>query len=74
MKERLSMGFLSAATLTLVVAAAEIGLAINLIDSVMYSTLVLYALITTIICPIIGKLLLVKKPTAPILPEEERVL
>lgn len=71
-RESLSMGILSGATFTLVMAAAEIGRGAGMIGDASHSALVLFALITTTVYPIVGKFLV--KPAPPVLLVEERAL
>ncbi len=67
--ESLSMGFAMSARLSLIVAAAELGLEFGLINLDVYSTLVLLAILSVILSPSLSKHVL-GKPTV-VIPAEE---
>ena len=67
--ESLSMGFAMSARLSLIVAAAELGLKSGLIGLDVYSILVLIAILSVIISPSLSKYI-IGKPSV-VIPEEE---
>ncbi|HDI74782.1 MAG TPA: cation:proton antiporter [Thermoprotei archaeon] len=66
--ESLSMGFAMSARLSLIIAAAELGLTAGLIDQEIYSILVLLAIASVLLSPTLSKLALGRK--VPKIPEE----
>ena len=56
--ESLSMGFAMSARLSLIIAAAEIGLTIGVIEAEIYSTLILLAIISVVLSPTLAKALI----------------
>ena len=61
-KESLSMGFLHTARLSLIIAVAEIGRELNLVDENLFSSFMIVAMVSAIIGPVAGKYLLKEKP------------
>ncbi len=52
-RNTLAIGFLLSARLSLIIAAAQIGLDLGLIDETMRSSLILVGVITSIVCPMV---------------------
>ncbi|MFC2159443.1 cation:proton antiporter [Actinomycetota bacterium] len=61
-KESLSMGFLHTARLSLIIAVAEIGRELNLVDENLFSSFMIVAMVSAIIGPVAGKYMLKEKP------------
>jgi len=61
-KESLSMGFLHTARLSLIIAVAEIGRELNLVDENLFSSFMIVAMVSAIVGPVAGKYLLKEKP------------
>jgi CPA2 family monovalent cation:H+ antiporter-2 len=61
-KESVAMGFIHSSRLSLILAGATIGRDLAIIDTPIYSSLVLFAISTVILGPTLGMLLLEKKP------------
>ena len=61
-KESLSMGFLHTARLSLIIAVAEIGRELNLVDENLFSSFMIVAMVLAIIGPVAGKYILKEKP------------
>ena len=61
-KESLSMGFLHTARLSLIIAVAEIGRELNLVDENLFSSFMIVAIVSAIIGPVAGKYMLKKEP------------
>lgn len=57
-RESLSMGFFHASRLSLIIAVGEIGFSLGLIDENLFSAFMLVAIVTALIGPVAGKLLL----------------
>ena len=57
-KESLSLGFLHSARLSLIIAAAEIGYEMGLLNDNIFSMLILLALTSALISPLVGKKIL----------------
>ena len=57
-KESLSMGFLHTARLSLIIAVAEIGRELNLVDENLFSSFMIVAMVSAIIGPVAGKYML----------------
>ncbi|RLE94478.1 MAG: hypothetical protein DRN04_03560 [Thermoprotei archaeon] len=66
--ESLSMSFAMSARLSLIIAAAELGLASGIISSEIYSILVLLAIISVLLSPTLSKIIIGKE--IPKVPEE----
>jgi len=66
--ESLSMSFAMSARLSLIIAAAELGLASGIISSEIYSILVLLAIISVLLSPTLSKIVIGKE--IPKVPEE----
>ncbi len=73
-RESLSMGFIKSSRLSLILAGATIGKNLGIINLAVYSSLVVFALLTVIIGPTIGMFILTKKSEPieyyPDIPEE----
>ncbi|MCJ7665793.1 MAG: cation:proton antiporter [Actinobacteria bacterium] len=61
-KESLSMGFLHTARLSLIIAVAEIGRELSLVDENLFSSFMIVAMVSAIVGPVAGKYLLKEKP------------
>ncbi|MFC2145649.1 cation:proton antiporter, partial [Actinomycetota bacterium] len=61
-KESLSMGFLHTARLSLIIAVAEIGRELNLVDENLFSSFMIVAIVSAIIGPVAGKYMLKEEP------------
>ncbi len=61
-RESVSMGFLHTARLSLIIAVAEIGRELGLVDETLFSSFMIIAIISAIIGPVVGKYLLKGKP------------
>jgi len=59
-RESLSMGFLHTARLSLIIAVAEIGRELELVDENLFSSFMIVAIVTAIIGPVAGKYMLKK--------------
>ncbi len=59
---RISMGFLHTARLSLIIAVAEIGRELNLVDENLFSSFMIVAIVSAIIGPVAGKYMLKKEP------------
>jgi len=57
-KESLSMGFFHASRLSLIIAVGEIGFSLGLIDENLFSAFMLVAIVTALVGPLTGKMLL----------------
>ena len=62
-RESLSMGFLHSARLSLIIAVGEIGFEMGLVDENLFSSFVILAIISALIGPTVGKIILLKKKT-----------
>ena len=57
-KESISMGFFHTARLSLIIAVAEIGRELGLVDNDLFSSFMIIAIISAIVGPVIGKYIL----------------
>ncbi len=73
-RESIAMGFIQSSRLSLILAGATMGRGLNIIDTSAYSSLVLFAILSVIIGPTVGMLILGKKAKPiqyyPELPEQ----
>jgi Kef-type K+ transport system membrane component KefB len=60
-RESISMGFLHTARLSLIIAVAEIGRELGLVDETLFSSFMIIAIISAIVGPIAGKYMLREK-------------
>ena len=63
-RESLSYGFFHASKLSLVIAAADIGSRLGLVNESVFSSVVLLAIVSALLCPLVGKLLLSRDPNS----------
>ena len=60
-REGVSLGFIESARLSLILAGAEIGRSLGIIDEAIFSTLVIFSIISVLVGPSVGKFLLKEK-------------